>query len=110
MGDAQTAAEKTLANAVETGILKRNKVVPRLSDIRDRLESIVGKGVDLSIVKRSGKFDQGPYFPIRDRPAALCSDASMAAAAMAQVPRAPRDRDIVDRDRRALSLRRGTIV
>lgn len=64
MADAQTAAEKTLANAVETGILKRNKVIPRLSDIRDKLESITGKGVDLSIVKRGGKFDHGPYFPI----------------------------------------------
>ncbi len=64
MADAQTAAEKTLANAVETGILKRNKVVSRLSDIRDKLESIAGKGVDLSIVKRGGKFDHGPYFPI----------------------------------------------
>lgn len=64
MADAQTAAEKTLANAVETGILKRNKAVPRLSDIRDRLESISGKGVDLSIVKRGGNFDHGPYFPI----------------------------------------------
>jgi hypothetical protein len=64
MGDAQTAAEKTLANAVETGILKRNKVMPRLSDVRDKLESIAGKGVDLSIVKRGGDFDHGPYFPI----------------------------------------------
>lgn len=64
MSDAQTAAEKTLANAVETGILKRDKVVPRLSDIRDKLESIAGKGVDLSIVKRGGKFDHGPYLPI----------------------------------------------
>jgi hypothetical protein len=64
MADAQTAAEKTLANAVETGILKRNKIVPRLSDIRDKLESITGKGVDLSIVKRGGAFDRGPYFPI----------------------------------------------
>jgi hypothetical protein len=64
MGDAQSAAEKTLANAVETGILKRDKVAPRLSDIRDKLESIAGKGVDLSVVKRGGKFDHGPYFPL----------------------------------------------
>lgn len=64
MSDAKTAAEKTLANAVETGIIKRNKVVPRLSDVRDKLESVAGKGVDLSIVKRGGQFDQGPYFPI----------------------------------------------
>jgi hypothetical protein len=64
MADAQTAVEKTLANAVEAGILKRNKIVPRLSDIRDKLESITGKGVDLSIVKRGGAFDRGPYFPI----------------------------------------------
>ena len=64
MGDAQTAAEKTLANAVDTGILKRDKVVPRLSDIRDKLEPIAGKPVDLSVVKRGGKFDHGPYLPI----------------------------------------------
>jgi hypothetical protein len=64
MGDAKTAAERTLANAVETGILKRDKVVPRLSDIRDKLESVAGVGVDLSVVKRGGNFDRGPYFPI----------------------------------------------
>ena len=51
-GDAQTAAEKTLANAVETGILERDKVVPRLSEMRDKLEAIAGQGVDVSIVKR----------------------------------------------------------
>lgn len=60
MGDAKTAAEKTLANAVETGILKRNKVVPRLNEVRDKLESIAGKDVDLSIVRRGGNFDHGP--------------------------------------------------
>ena len=55
---------RALANAVETGILKRDKVVPRLSDTRDKLEAIAGQGVDLSVVKRGGKFDHGPYFPI----------------------------------------------
>lgn len=64
MADATSAAEKTLANAVMTGILKRDKVVPRLSDVRDMLESLTGRGVDLSIVKRGGTFDLGPYFPI----------------------------------------------
>jgi len=64
MGDAKTAAERTLANAVETGIIKRDNLVPRLSDIRDGLESVAGIGVDLSAVKRGGKFDRGPYFPI----------------------------------------------
>ena len=64
MGDAKTAAEKTLANAVEAGIIKRDDVVPRLSDIRKKLQTIAGKHVDLSIVKRGGKFDHGPYSPI----------------------------------------------
>jgi hypothetical protein len=64
MSDATSSAEKTLANAVETGIIKRNKVVPRLSDIRDKLEAVSGTDVDLSVVKRGGKFDRGPYFPI----------------------------------------------
>jgi hypothetical protein len=64
MGDAQTAAEKTLANAVEAGIIKRDDVVPRLSDIRKKLQTITGQHVDLSIVRHGGKFDQGPYFPI----------------------------------------------
>ena len=36
------------------------RVVPRLSDIRDKLKSIAGKDVDLSIVKRGDKFDYGP--------------------------------------------------
>jgi len=64
MSDATTAAEKTLANAVETGIIKRDKLVPRLSDVRDRLEGVAGVGVDLSVVKRGGRFDRGPYLPI----------------------------------------------
>ncbi|TMQ15512.1 MAG: DUF4157 domain-containing protein [Deltaproteobacteria bacterium] len=64
MGDAQTAAEKTLANAVEAGIIKRDDVVPRLSDIRKKLQTIAGKHVDLSIVRHGGKFDRGPYIPI----------------------------------------------
>ncbi|MEO7730521.1 MAG: DUF4157 domain-containing protein [Kofleriaceae bacterium] len=66
MSEATTAAEKTLANAVETGIIKRNKVVPRLSDVRDTLETVSGMSVDLSVVKRGGQFDRGPYFPIPD--------------------------------------------
>jgi hypothetical protein len=40
-------------------------VKPKLSDIRDGLEATVGKGVDLSIVRRGGAFDRGPYFPIK---------------------------------------------
>jgi hypothetical protein len=64
MCDASSAAERTLANAAETGILKRDKVVPRLSDVRDQLQALVGKKVDLSIVKVGGQFDHGPYFPI----------------------------------------------
>jgi len=68
MSDARTAAEKTLANAVKTGCLKRDKVVPRLSDVRDKLEATTGKGVDLSIVKRGGEFDHGPYFFLSGSP------------------------------------------
>jgi len=64
MSDAQTAAEKTLANAVEAGIIKRDDVVPRLSDIRKKLQMLAGKKVDLSIVKHGSKFDHGPYFSI----------------------------------------------
>ncbi|HEX3759641.1 MAG TPA: hypothetical protein VHW23_13095 [Kofleriaceae bacterium] len=64
MEQANSAAEKTMVNAVETGILKRDKVVPRLSDVRDALQSLLGKKVDLSIVKVGGQFDLGPYFPI----------------------------------------------
>ena len=63
-GDANSAAERTLANAVEIGILKRDKVVPRLSEVRDQLHVLVGKKVDLSVVKVGGQFDHGPYFPI----------------------------------------------
>jgi hypothetical protein len=53
-----------LTNAIETGIIKRNKLEPRLSDVRDKLKSIVGVPVDLSVVKRGGQFDHGPYFRI----------------------------------------------
>jgi hypothetical protein len=64
ISDAKTAAERTLANAVENGILKRDDLVPRLSSVRDTLKEMVGFGVDLSVVKRGGKFDRGPYFRI----------------------------------------------
>jgi hypothetical protein len=64
VGDAETAAERTLANAVETGILKRDKVVPSLSNLRKSLRATTGTPIDLSIVKRGGSFDRGPYFPI----------------------------------------------
>jgi hypothetical protein len=64
MSDAKSAAEKTLANAVETGVIKRNKVEPRLSDVRDKLKEVVGLSVDLSVVKIGGQFDRRPNFLI----------------------------------------------
>jgi hypothetical protein len=63
-GDAATAAERTLANAVEKGIIKRDDVMPRLSAVRKSLKDTAGRPVDLSIVKRGGSFDRGPYYPI----------------------------------------------
>lgn len=64
MSDATTAAERTLANAVIKGIIKRDDVVPRLSAVRRLLEIVAGIDVDLSIVRRGGEFDHGPYVSI----------------------------------------------
>jgi hypothetical protein len=64
ISDAETAKERTLANAVQTGIIRRDDLVPRLSGVRDNLEVVAGSKVDLSVVRRGGQFDRGPYFPI----------------------------------------------
>ena len=65
MAQATNSAEETMLNAIQTGILKRDKVRPRLSDVRDQLQTILGeRKVDLSIVLRGGQFDRPPYFPI----------------------------------------------
>ena len=63
LDDAETAAERTLASAVGTGILKRDRVAPSLSEVRKNLEAVAGVAVELSIVKRGGKFDRGPLLP-----------------------------------------------
>jgi hypothetical protein len=55
---------ETFAYAVENGVLKRNVVRPRLSDVKDALADAFGKKVDLSIVKDGGNFDRGPYMAI----------------------------------------------
>lgn len=64
MSDATSAAERTLANAVIKGIIKRDDVVPRLSAVRRLLEIVAGIDVDLSVVRRGGEFDHGPYISI----------------------------------------------
>lgn len=58
------SAEETYAHAVENGKITRDKLRPRLSDVRENSEAAVGVGVDLSVVKRGGKFDHGSYFPL----------------------------------------------
>ncbi|MDQ3367188.1 MAG: DUF4157 domain-containing protein [Myxococcota bacterium] len=61
--NATSSAEKTLAHAVTTGKITRDKVKPKLSDVRRATATAVGKDIDLSVIKKGGPFDRGPYFP-----------------------------------------------
>lgn len=61
---ATNAAERTLGRAVEYGKINRNVVNPKLSDARNAASTVAGIKVDLSIIKKGGPFDHGPYFPL----------------------------------------------
>ena len=61
---ATNAAERTLGRAVESGKINRNIANPKLSDARDAAAAAAGVKVDLSIIKKGGPFDHGPYLPL----------------------------------------------
>ncbi len=66
MSEAASASEKTLINAISTGIIKRNVLRPKLSKLREELSSMVNREVDLSVVLKGGSFDHGPYIKLSE--------------------------------------------
>jgi hypothetical protein len=49
---------------LENGKINRNAVNPRLSNARDAAAAIAGVKIDLSVIKKGGPFDHGPYLPL----------------------------------------------
>jgi Nucleotidyltransferase domain len=57
-----SAKERTMLHAIETGKIQAGEAGLRAT--RRELEQLLGIPVDISVVKRGGAFDQGPYIPI----------------------------------------------
>jgi hypothetical protein len=51
-----------MLHAVETGKIQAGEAGLRAT--RRELEQLLGMPVDISVTKRGGAFDQGPYIPI----------------------------------------------
>lgn len=61
-----SSAESTMLHAKRVGKITAGRLKPRLSALRDALQGILGKKVDLSIILKGGEFDVGPFFPLGD--------------------------------------------
>lgn len=59
-----SAKERTLHHARTTGKIQAGEA--GLRSLRKALEADLGLGVDLSVIRLGGPFDQGPYIPLRD--------------------------------------------
>ena len=57
-----SAKERTMLHAVESGKIQAGEAGLRAT--RRELEQLLGMPVDISVTKRGGAFDQGPYIPI----------------------------------------------
>jgi hypothetical protein len=57
-----SAKERTMLHAIETGKIQAGEAGLRAT--RRELEQLLCMPVDISVVKRGGAFDQGPYIPI----------------------------------------------
>lgn len=53
---------RTRANAVEKGIIQTGEA--RLKPTANELQRIFGMDVDLSVIRKGGTFDRGPYIPL----------------------------------------------
>jgi predicted nucleotidyltransferase len=61
--NAGSSRARTRDHALEYG--KINSRPAGLTELRDELERRLGQKVQISIIRRGGAFDQGPYIPIR---------------------------------------------
>ena len=48
--------------AIDKGIIQAGEA--KLSGLRKELEALLGKEVDISVIKKGGKFDSGPWIPL----------------------------------------------
>ena len=58
-----SAKEATMLHAIETGKIQAGEA--GLRGLRRSLEGIAGMDVDISVVRVGGKFDRGPYIPLK---------------------------------------------
>ncbi len=63
-----SSKERTLMRALETGKIQAGEVKllegGTLSTLRKKVESLLGIGVDISVIRIGGTFDRGPYIPL----------------------------------------------
>lgn len=62
---ANTAKERTMLHAVETGKIQAGEA--GLRGLRKELEQIFGVAVDISIIRENGPFDNPPFIPINNQ-------------------------------------------
>lgn len=58
-----TAKWKTMQNAIKTGKIQSGEA--GLRSLRKNLENLLGKDVDISVVKKGGEFDNGIIIPVK---------------------------------------------
>jgi RHS repeat-associated protein len=58
-----SAKYKTMEHAIKTGKIQSGEA--KLSGLRKQLEKLLGKEVDISIIKEGGKFDNGVQIPLK---------------------------------------------
>ena len=58
-----TAKWKTMQHAIKTGKIQSGEA--GLRPLRKNLETLLGKDVDISVVKKGGEFDNGIIIPIK---------------------------------------------
>jgi hypothetical protein len=58
-----SAKEKTMQHARQTGKIQAGEA--GLRALRKALETDLGMEVDISVIRRSGPFDHGPFFPLK---------------------------------------------
>jgi hypothetical protein len=54
-----SSKEKTMLHAIEVGKITAGYARPKLSGLREELQEIIGRKVDVSIILKGGEFDAG---------------------------------------------------
>jgi len=62
--NAGSAKERTMLHAIKTGKIQRGEL--GLSKLGKQVESEIGMKVDLSVIRKGGAFDNGPFIPLKN--------------------------------------------